>query len=169
MGDITKKDFRKDDEAFIQVISEYKIDLYRTALAFLKSKERAVEAIQEVTYRAYTKRKQLRELRFVKTWLIRIMINYCNDVIKKEKHWIDDRSLAKEATYDNTTFIWLEEAIQQLKQDDQALIYLKYFHDMTFSELAEQMNLPISTVKTRLYRALTLLRVDLADEGEVLQ
>lgn len=168
MDSITKKDFRNNDDAFICLITRYRTDLYRTALAFLKNKDSALEAIQEVTFRAYKKRKQLRDVSYVKTWLIRVMINYCNDVIKKEKNLTDDRLLETKATYDNTNYIWLEEAIRQLTQDDQTLIYLKYFHEMTFAELAQQMDLPESTIKTRLYRTVAELKHDLADEGGIL-
>ena len=165
MTDVTKKDFRKNNDAFVYIITTYRADLFRTAMAFLKNNEEALEAIQEVTFRAYKKRKQLRDIRYVKTWLIRIMINYCNDVLKKSKRLTDDRMLEHKASVDNSKSIWLEDAIHHLKKADQELIYLKYFHGMTFPELAEQLKIPESTVKTRIYSALEKLKRQLADEG----
>ncbi|QGH33407.1 sigma-70 family RNA polymerase sigma factor [Gracilibacillus salitolerans] len=165
MVNVTKKDFRKNNDAFVYIITTYREDLFRTAMAFLKNKEEALEAIQEVTFRAYKKRGQLKDIRYVKTWLIRIMINYCNDVLKKANRQIGDRMLEKEAAVDHTMSIWLEDAIHHLKRTDQELIYLKYFHSMTFPELAEQLKIPESTVKTRVYSALDKLKRQLADEG----
>ncbi|WP_208591685.1 RNA polymerase sigma factor [Gracilibacillus suaedae] len=165
MTDVTKKDFRKNNDAFVYIITTYRADLFRTAMAFLKNKEEALEAIQEVTFRAYKKRKQLRDIRYVKTWLIRIMINYCNDVLKKSKRLTDDRKLENKASVDNSMSIWLEDAIHHLKKADQELIYFKYFHGMTFPELAEQLKILESTVKTRVYSALEKLKRQLVDEG----
>ncbi|MGP4042077.1 RNA polymerase sigma factor [Gracilibacillus sp. D59] len=165
MTDVTKEDFRKNNDAFVYIITRYRDDLFRTAITFLKNKEEALEAIQEVTFRAYKKRRQLKDVRYVKTWLIRIMINYCNDEIKKSKQKTDDRMLKNKAVKDHTMNIWLEDAIHHLKRADQELIYLKYFHGMTFPELAQQLKLPESTVKTRVYSALDKLKSQLADEG----
>ncbi|KAB8129372.1 sigma-70 family RNA polymerase sigma factor [Gracilibacillus oryzae] len=170
MKDVNKKDFRKNEDAFVAVITEYREDLFRTAIAFLKNKEKALEAIQEVTFRAYKKRRQLKDLKYVKTWLIRIMINYCNDVLKKDKNISAERSIDK-PVMDNHHRIWLDDALKTLRQDEQELIYFKYFYEMTFHELAEQLNIPESTVKTRIYAALKKLRkeLDIDEEGGVLK
>ncbi|SFM45531.1 RNA polymerase sigma-70 factor, ECF subfamily [Gracilibacillus orientalis] len=165
MVNVTRKDFRKNNDAFVYVITTYREDLLRTAMAFLKNKDEALEAIQEVTFRAFKKRRQLKDIRYVKTWMIRIMINYCNDLLKKAKRQTDERLLENEATVDHSMSIWLEDAIHHLKRADQELIYLKYFHGMTFPELAEQLRLPESTVKTRVYSALDKLKTQLVDEG----
>ena len=76
---VIKRAINGDDNAFLQVIDAYKIDLYKTALAYLRNEEDALEAIQEVTYRAYQNISNVRNKQYIKTWLIRIMINYCND------------------------------------------------------------------------------------------
>lgn len=165
MENITRKDFRQNHDAFVYVITAYQHDLFRTAMAFLKNKEEALEAIQEVTYRAYKKRRQLKKIEYAKTWLIRIMINYCNDVLKKQKRYTNDKLIETYAVMDHTNYIWLEDAIHHLKERDQEVIYLKYFHNMTFPELADQFQIPESTVKTRLYTALDRLKRQLADEG----
>ncbi|SEO74281.1 RNA polymerase sigma-70 factor, ECF subfamily [Amphibacillus marinus] len=157
-------DFRKDDLAFTAMITKYQTDLYRTALAFLKNKNDAIEAIQEVTFRAYKKRKQLRELSYAKTWLIRIMINYCQDMIKKNKQLFPSLIDADAGHYDQVNYLYLEQAILTLAKKEQELIYLKYFHGYTFKELAEQLNKPEGTIKTILYRALAQLKQQLGDE-----
>ncbi|MDX8046910.1 sigma-70 family RNA polymerase sigma factor [Gracilibacillus sp. S3-1-1] len=165
MNGVTKKDFQKNNDAFVYIITTYREDLFRTAIAFLNNKEAALEAIQEVTFRAYKKRKQLRDIRYVKTWLIRIMINYCNDVIKKSKRQTDERMLDSRATTDSDISIWLKDSIRYLNKSEQELIYLKYFQEMTFVELADQLKIPESTVKTRIYSALSKLKKQIVDEG----
>ena len=58
---------------------------YRTALAYLKNEGDALEAVQEVTFRAYEKIHSLKKPEYAKTWLVRIMMNYCRDVLHKQK------------------------------------------------------------------------------------
>ncbi|MBM7542755.1 sigma-70 family RNA polymerase sigma factor [Amphibacillus cookii] len=157
-------DFRKNDEAFIEIMKTYQVDLYRTALAFLKDENEAIEAIQEVTFRAYRKRKQLRELNYAKTWLIRIMINYCQDVIKRNNRFSSMLTDLEGNHEDQDHYFYLEQAIRTLGKKEQELIYLKYFHGYTFKELAEQLNQPEGTIKTKLYRSLAQLKQQLGDE-----
>lgn len=73
-----------NEAAFIELMKMYKIDLYKTGLSFLKNEEEALEAIQEVTYRAYKSIRKIKEPAYFKTWLMRIMINYCQDQLKKK-------------------------------------------------------------------------------------
>ncbi|WP_226668227.1 sigma factor [Metabacillus litoralis] len=65
-----KKAINGNDQAFLEVIHAHKIDLYKTALSYLKNQDQAIEAIQEVTFRAYKSIHELREPNYVKTWLI---------------------------------------------------------------------------------------------------
>lgn len=81
----TQRAIKGNDDAFVKLIGRYKLDLYRTALSYLRNEEEALEAIQEVTYRAYKNIGTVRDAQFVKTWLIRIMINYCIDQLNMKK------------------------------------------------------------------------------------
>ena len=67
--EIARKAIKGDDEAFLQIMQLYKDTLYRTAFAFLKNEHDALEAMQEVTFRAYQKIHTLKEPTYMKTWL----------------------------------------------------------------------------------------------------
>lgn len=157
-----------NDEAFLELINSVRIDLYKTALAYLRNEGDALEALQEVTYRAYSSLSELREPRYFKTWLIRIMINYCNDTIKKQKRLIlNEKLLFIEGDFDNHYLFEIEDAMQSLDERSREMIILKYFHDLKIKEIAQAFNCPEGTIKTWLYKALKLLREKLEEKGGI--
>ncbi|WP_227396889.1 sigma-70 family RNA polymerase sigma factor [Jeotgalibacillus aurantiacus] len=153
------KAIKGDDDAFISIIREVRTDLYKTAYAYLKNEDDAVEAIQEVTYRAYRSIGKLKEPAYCKTWLIRITINVCQDELKKKKRIIqtevNDQLLASE---EDLSFINTNEALEQLSFEERELLHMKYICDLTIREVAESLDVSEGTIKTRLYKALGRLR-----------
>ena len=77
---VAEKARKGDTTAFIALMDMHKITLYRTAFAFLKNEQDALEAVQEITVRAYKKIHTVKNPRYMKTWLIKIMMNYCQDL-----------------------------------------------------------------------------------------
>jgi RNA polymerase sigma-70 factor (TIGR02954 family) len=156
---IVHKAINGNDEAFLSLIHFYKTDLYKTSLAYLGNVEDSVEAIQEVTFRAYRSIHTLKEPAYAKTWLIRIMINYCNDQLKRKKRMvIDDDWINKQADSINHSRLELREAIMALDSRSREILILKYFHDLKIKEIAEIIKRPEGTVKTWLNKALKVLR-----------
>ncbi|AZU60735.1 sigma-70 family RNA polymerase sigma factor [Neobacillus mesonae] len=163
---LVKKAIKGDDSAFLQLIELYKIDLYKTALSFLRNEEEALEAVQEVTYRAYKNRKSVKEPSYFKTWLLRIMINYCNDQLKKQKRVIlNDEILNMQGAAESHTKIELKDAMQGLDDRSREILTLKYFHELKIKEIAETLQCPEGTVKTWLNKALKALREKLEGNG----
>ena len=156
-----------DDEAFFRLISSNKDKLYNIAYCYLRDEQDALEAIQEVTCRAYVKLKKLKEPRYFNTWLTKIIINYCIDEQKRKKKVVFIEE--EKATYDTKNDLdnlMLEAAIEKLKPNYKQVIVLKYFQDMTISSIAEVMECPEGTIKTWLSRALIQLRALLNKGGE---
>jgi RNA polymerase sigma-70 factor (TIGR02954 family) len=166
MDETVKKAIKGDDQAFLQLMNEYKIDLYKTALSFLKNDQEALEAIQEVTYRAYKSIHTLRETSYFKTWLIRIMINYCNDQLKKNKRMIlNEEILHVQGISESHDGMELKDAMLALDERSREILTLKYFHDLQIKEIANSMKCPEGTVKTWLNKALKALRGKLEEKG----
>ncbi|MRG85293.1 sigma-70 family RNA polymerase sigma factor [Salinibacillus xinjiangensis] len=162
--DLVQKARDGDDEAFLTIMQQYKTDLYKTALAYFRNENDAIEAVQEVTFRAYKKIKTLREPAYFKTWIIRIMINYCNDQVRKRKRLVFEQSeIEKTETQDNHTRIELEDAMLELDDQSRELLMLKYFHDLKIKDIAKVLRKPEGTVKTWLNKALKTLKGTLED------
>jgi RNA polymerase sigma-70 factor (TIGR02954 family) len=163
---IVQRAIEGDDTAFLNVIQLYKIDLYKTGYSFLKNEEDVLEAIQEVTYRAYKNIRSVREASYFKTWLIRIMINYCNDQLKKKNHVVlGDEVLNFHGSTDNYVAMEIQEAMLTLDDRSREILTLKYFHDMKIKDIADSMQRPEGTVKTWLNKALKSLRGKLEEKG----
>ncbi|WP_233192555.1 RNA polymerase sigma factor [Sporosarcina sp. P2] len=154
-----------DDEAFLAVMQLHKQSLLRTALAFLRNEDDAIEALQEITYRAYKKVRTVKEPSYLKTWLIRIMINYCQDQLKLRKRYTVDDSGLETVSAEDISYIELRDALATLSDQEQRLIYLKYFQESKIKDIAQSENIPESTVKSRLYKTMRTLRSYFEDKG----
>lgn len=163
---LVKKAKKGDDAAFYQLLLEHKEQLYRIALSYMKNEEAALEAVQETSFRSFKAIKKLKNPQFFSTWIIRILINYCNDELKKRNRVIhyDDMSHIAGGKEDLMN-LDLYEAVRQLDDKQSHVIILKYFHDMKISDIAKLLNCPESTVKTWLYKGLRQLKLHLEEGG----
>jgi RNA polymerase sigma factor (sigma-70 family) len=165
--DLAKRAIKRDEEAFLEIIHLNKETLYRTAFAFLKNEHDAIEAVQEVTVRAYKKIHTVREPKYLKTWLVRIMMNYCQDQIRTRKRFTSTETLHELGTNPNFTYLEIEEAVASLTDAEQRLIHLMYFQDIKIKEIAVIEKIPEGTVKSRLHKTLRSLRNFLSEKGGV--
>ncbi|ALS80346.1 sigma-70 family RNA polymerase sigma factor [Planococcus sp. ANT_H30] len=164
---VARKAIQGEEEAFIALMHMHKEALLRTALAFLKNEHAALEALQETTYRAFKKIHTLKEPAYAKTWLIRIMINYCQDQLKRGKRFVLSEKNLDLPVLDNLAQIELQEALSTLSPTEQQLIYMKYFQDVKIKDIAAIEKIPEGTVKSRLHKTLRTLRRYLEDKGEI--
>ena len=87
---ITKEELaiKGDKEAFVYLINEYRLSLYRIAKGILKDDYRVEDAISNTIIKAFENIKKLKKAEYFKTWLIRILINECNSILKRKKNLI---------------------------------------------------------------------------------
>lgn len=160
---------RGDEDAFVCLMSEQKEKLYRMAFSFLKNEADALEAIQETTFRAYTKLGTLRDPQFFGTWVMRILMNVCiNEKNRRSKQTslVIDPDVSESSAVDPARRLSIEMALEHLEPKYRQIIILKYFEDWTIREIAQALRRPDSTIKTYLYKALKGLRGKLRIEGE---
>ena len=157
-----------DDNAFYELISERKAQLYKTAFTYVKNKEDALDIVSETVYKAYISINKLKEPSLFNTWLTRILINTSLDSINKsskvvpfEENVSSDIGLILK---DDEQIMDLRVAVDKLQGEYKTIVILKYFQDMTLVEIAKVLQCPLGTVKTRLHKALGVLRLDLKEE-----
>ena len=157
-----------DDNAFYELINERKNQLYKTAYAYVKNKEEAMDIVSETVYKAYISIKKLKEPSLFNTWLTRILINASLDCLKKTSKVVPlDENLRTYAfiiSKDKEQMIDLKVAVDRLNGKLKTIVILKYFQDMTLVEIAKILKCPLGTVKTMLHKALGELRLDLKEE-----
>ncbi len=166
LQELVRKAKRGDEAAFYELMQLHKVRLYRIALSYLKNSGDAVEALQEVTYRAYRSIRKLKEPQYFTTWLTRILLNYCNDELKKRKRLlVSDDLISLMGTEHQSSWLEVEDVIAKLDSKTRQVIELKYVHDFKIKEIAEILDCPEGTVKTWLHKGLQELRGQLEDKG----
>ncbi len=137
---------------FELLIKENLTSMYRVAKGILRVEEDIEDAIQTTILIAFNKINTLKDERYFKTWLIRILINECNKIYKKNKNTPKELSSELYIT-ENYENIDLYDAIKCLKEDLRVITILFYFEDMSYKDIAVALNIAEGTVKSRLFRA----------------
>lgn len=154
-----------DDEAFLELFQGYEQDLYRMAFVYVKNQDDALDVVQETAYKAFKNIESLREPRYLKTWLIKISISCATDLLRKRKNVVylnqNDTDLPGQDNPDVSMTITMKQILETLDEHEKTIVFLKYYSELTFKEIAELRDLPLGTVKTTLYRALEKLRVEM--------
>lgn len=158
-----------DEKAFENLMNINKHSLYRTAFVYVKNEQDALDILQETVYKAYISIDKLKEPKYFKTWLTRILINNAiNFINKKKKVVYIVKDIASDSKfYDNNGIeekLDMLSSIEKLDSKLRDVIVLKYFQDLTITEISEVLNYPIGTVKTYLNKALNKLRLFMNEE-----
>nr|WP_106778988.1 sigma-70 family RNA polymerase sigma factor [Lysinibacillus timonensis] len=167
MGDfeLAKRAIGGDHDAFLKVLELNEDVHYRIAYSYLRNEHDALEAIQEFTYRSIKKIHTVKHPEFLSTWLIRILLNVCHDM-KRKLNRVELKKEIEMGETQNTIHLELSEAISKLSIDQQQLIYLKYYKDLKNEEIAETIQIPEGTVKSRLHTTLKKLRSLFGEGGK---
>lgn len=143
---------------------------YRLAYSYVKNKENALDIVQESIFKALQSIDGLEQIKYLKTWFYRILVNTSIDFIRKHQRMIvmDDEILDGylPKTEDEQIDIDLRDALDALTADEKSLIILRFFEDMKIEEVAAIVGGNINTVKTRLYRTLKKLRIEI-EKGDI--
>ncbi len=162
--EIHKRAIEGDHEAFLQILKINEDIHYRIAYSFLRNEHDALDAIQEFTYKSLTKVHTVKNPEYLSTWLIRILLNVCHDM-KKKKNRVELKETIEEGEYSDSLYLELSEAISKLPKEQQQLIYLKYYKDLKNEEIANEINVPEGTVKSRLHAAIKKLKFFFSEGG----
>ena len=148
-----------DKEAFLALIDENRLNLYRVARGILKDKEDIEDALQNTIASSFQKLNSLKKDEYFRTWIIRILINECNEILRRNKKTISLIESEDWTTYsDNYEDMDLTRAINELSEELRITTVLFYFEDMSIKSIARILKIPEGTVRSRLTRARTKLR-----------
>lgn len=152
-----------DKETYISSITGNKEMLYRIAFGYLRDESKSLDAVDEAVYQGYVHRHDLREPKYLKTWLVRILINECLKIIRINKKELNTDVFPESSQSSQEDSIHLRITIDNLPEDLKKVITLRYFGGFTISETAEILGIPEGTVSTRSRKALEILRVEISD------
>lgn len=153
MEHLIKMAKKKDPDAFTELMQSQMKSMYKIAKSILKSDEDAADAIQETILCCWEKIGQLRENKYFKTWMTRILINECNDLLKSKQELLTEDKLyslsSPSVEFDNIEW---NETLKSLDEKYRLVIILYYVEGFKTSEIARILDITESTVRTRLAR-----------------
>ena len=152
---------RGDQAAFGQLMHRYTGAVYNLAYRMLGSAQDAEDASQEIFLRAYTRLSSFDRSRRFSTWLLSIGSNYCIDRLRRRRFaWLtlDDiaysvptgRPGPERTALEREDRVIVQRALQQLPENYRLVTVLRYYHDMSYEEIAEATGLPPAEVRTAL-------------------
>jgi RNA polymerase sigma-70 factor, ECF subfamily len=171
-----------DADSFNQLILRWERPIYALAYRTIGREEEARDIVQDTFLRAYRALPGFRGQAKFSSWLYRIALNLCRDWIRRQRRTptvqapegVELADLASEqgpiesiedlvARREMSRAV--AEAMTQLPEEQRTAIILKEYHGLTFQEIADLQGCPLSTVKTRLYQGLSVLRRYLEPTG----
>jgi len=182
--ELVAKSVGGDAESFNQLILRWERPIYALAYRVIGREEDARDVCQETFLRAFRALPGFKGQAKFSSWLYRIALNLCRDWIRRQRRapvmqmpeGIDPGELAaergpvesiEELVSRRELSAVVEEAMALLPEEQRTAIILKEYHGMTFQEIADMQGCPLSTVKTRLYQGLAVLRRHLEKNGQM--
>jgi RNA polymerase sigma-70 factor (ECF subfamily) len=164
-----------DLDSFNQLVLRWERPIYALAYRVIGREEDARDVAQETFLRAFRALSGFKGQAKFSSWLYRITLNLCRDWIRRERRTplspvpegVDLIELAGEGTptasvEELVSRKHLSDAVARamaiLPEEQRTAIILKEYHGLTFQEIADLLDCPLSTVKTRLYQGLTVVR-----------
>jgi RNA polymerase sigma factor (sigma-70 family) len=163
-----KRAIKGNVASFERLITEHKGTMYRVARTILPRDEDCADAIQEAILKAFRGMRTLREPRYFKTWLVRILLNECQQIHRQRKKLVSMEEYAdpsiREKGFEQ---IEVHELLDALPDDQKHILKLFYIEDLSIHDLALILDIPENTVKTRLRRARENMQQLIAKDEEV--
>lgn len=168
----------EDPEAFGEIVKRWERKIYALCYGMLSREDEAKDAAQDAFIAAYKNLSKFRGEAKVSSWLHRIAVNQCLTRKRREKtrseSFFDDSESSEEKVFvaparltpsrqteQGERISAVRAAVSALPPELRQIVVMKEFEEMTFQEISDTMEIPLSTVKSRLYTALKQLRMKL--------
>ncbi len=150
---LIKKARQGDTDAFVELMERQKQSMYKVARSYLHREEDIADAMQETVLDCYEKLGQLKSDRYFSTWLIRILINNCNDILRTGKKETPVERFQEQGDTCRELFqCEFEELMNTMDEKYRVILMLYYGEGFKIREIAQILDMDESTVKTRLAR-----------------
>ncbi|NIM93535.1 MAG: sigma-70 family RNA polymerase sigma factor [Anaerolineales bacterium] len=171
--DLIKRSIAGDPNAFEMIFEQYKNLVFKTAYLMLDDYDEAEDALQEIFLKVYGALGTYNPAKGAfSTWLYRITVNHCLNQKRKLFHIFKSMRVSNDQKLQVHTSIEdklaenqaIDQALSRLSDKLRVVIILRYFLDLSYSEIAQVLDLPLGTVKSRLNMGLKKVRDGLEEE-----
>jgi RNA polymerase sigma-70 factor (ECF subfamily) len=172
-----------DQKAYAELLTHYRDSIFFMMKKMVQNDDDAEDLTIEAFGKAFKMLDNYKGSYAFSTWLFKIASNHCIDFIRKQKKHtllsIDESNendalpnqyIVSEVPDPEEEMIWrqkgkmLKDFINRLHPDYQQIIKMKYFHGLSYIEIAEELDIPMGTVKARLFRSKELLQSIIKDK-----
>ena len=153
-----------DGEAFASLFAEVQDELYRIAYIYVKNPEDARDVVQETAYRCFRGIRSLRQNEYFRTWAVKTAINCSLNMIRKNRYIVPLEEIevphktASSPENEVLASVTLERLLNVLDEREKSVLIMKHLYDLSLNDIAKALKMPLGTVKTTLYRAITKMR-----------
>lgn len=159
---LVKKAKKGDKDALVSLIMAQKQDYYRLAYTYVKNKDDALDAIEDMIVILYENIYKLKKVNSFYSWSKTILVNCCKAILRERKKIVSIDSI-DEISYEGNfqeknNKILLEKYLSELGEKHQDVIKLRYLMDMDYKTIAKILNIPLGTVKSRISYGLNKLQ-----------
>lgn len=142
----------KDPDAFDRLMRTQLQRMYRIAIAMLQHEEDAADAIQETVLKCWLKIGQLKNDKYFETWLTRILINQCNDILKSRKKIVYVEEIPEIVHEDHYFTSEWKEILGGLSEKYRVVMELYYVDGFSTKEIAGMLHITNTNVRSRMVR-----------------
>lgn len=157
---LLRKAKQGDADAFCRLMETQMQSMNKIARAYLENEEDVADAVQDTILSCYEKLCTLEQDRYFKTWLVRILINKCQDVLRRGKRVVCMEYLPETAAEDNgySQMEW-KHLLAGLDEKYRTILLLYYLEGFNTKEISVLLEMNESTVKSRLQRGREQLKM----------
>jgi RNA polymerase sigma-70 factor (ECF subfamily) len=163
-ADLIAQTRKGDVEGYNLLISRWEKRVFNYLLRIVGNREDAFDLSQDVFLKAYQNIRKLDDISRFGPWLFRIAHNEAYSMFRKKRPEVPESELPERATahaFPMEMSLAVTSALERLTPEQKETVVLKVYQGFKFDEIAEILSTPVSTVKSRLYTALDLLKVEL--------
>ena len=158
----------KPSDGIIAFIEENRERFYRVAFTYAKDENDALDIVHNTIVKALQQYRTLKNREYLKTWFYRILINESINFIKKRNRTVLFETVESNYVTENESeksdrYIDLYSALDKLPSELKTVILLRFFEDMKLSEISTVTSSNLSTTKSRLYKALEVLKIGMEE------
>ena len=162
-------------QAYAFIINKYKNQLYGTILRMTKNPQDAQDLVQEAFIKVYNQLGKFDGNGSFSSWMYRVAMNHCMDEFRKKRYQMKQVKVNEEKVinpnHPDIIFLkkkksrQLERLIATLPEDERMIILLRYVNELSYDEISELVEIPLSQVRNKLHRAKKKMRDTVKREG----
>ncbi len=170
MKHLVKQSIAGDADAFLELMEKNTLAMYKVARGILGNDEDVADAIQDTILTCFEKIHTLKQPQYFKTWMIRILINECNKILRHYRSiQVQDNMPDVPGQDGSLAELEFKEMLSLVEEKYRIVLILYYVEGFKISDIASILELNENTVKSRLKRAREQIRAEYSKEDSIIE